>query len=402
MNNLGKFAAGICALFSMGCATAGQVDGVEDTAQSSAKILRENESRLNNLENSISALNTQVAQLNNRVYEVRTKNGQRTSMTVVPITQGATASTAKTAPAPALAAANAQAPAARRIDPAARPAPLTAGVQAKNPPAKAAVPPKTAATAQRSPVAANPVNHASPITDTSQTAGPSGQIAALPPEGELGLPPVEAASSDVPVPTGNSYSGNTISAHAQNQITTTDETVVPVPLIPADDLSLPPESNAVTPPPAQASAPAAATPVNTAAPAASPAPRQTAATAQRGEEAAYQQALKAARSGHTAEGIRLFRDFLQKYPSGKYTANADYWIGECLYAQGKYQDALSQFQNINSSYPKHHKNADALLKAGMSLTKIGDSAGAQQKYRQLLAEFPNSEAAKRVRAMGIR
>lgn len=393
MNNYAKLAVGLCALLSAACATSGQVNDVEDTARSSAKILRENEARLNNLESSISSLNTQIAQLNNRVYEVRTKNGQRTSMTVVPVTQGA--STASTRAAAAPASPVAQTPAARRIDPAARPAPLTSGTQAKAP-----APARPAATAQRAPATPAQADNKTNTANTAQTAGPSGQLAALPPEGELAMPPVEATAPEVPVPGGNSYSGNTISAHAQNQITPTDETVVPVPLIPASDLSLPPESPELNLPPAPAQAAPAATTASASAPAA--AARPLAQTAQRGEEAAYQAALKAARSGHTAEGIRLFQDFLQKYPNGKYKANADYWIGECLYAQGKYQDALSQFQNINSSYPRHHKNADALLKAGMSLTKIGDSAGAQQKYRQLLADFPNSEAAKRVRAMGIR
>lgn len=387
MDKLGKLAAGLCALLAVGCATSGQVDNVERTAASSERLLKENESRLNNLENSISALNTQVAQLNNRVYEVRTKSGQRSSLTVVPIVPGAQSAPVQAAP---QAKAN-PAPAARRIDPNAKPAPLQTQAQA----------PKT--TAQKSPVTPAVRTQTPSLNPEAQVvAGPSGQIAALPPEDAVALPPTEINSSqEVPVPTGNTYSGNTISAHAQNQIRPTDETVVPVPLIPANDLSLPPENPTLNLPPQNAE-PAPTQAVQTAAPKPAPAPRSVAATAQRGEEAAYQTALRAARSGHTAEGIRLFRDFLQKYPNGKYTANADYWIGECLYAQGKYQDALSQFQNINSSFPKHHKNADALLKAGMSLTKIGDSAGAQQKYRQLLAEFPNSDAAKRVRAMGIR
>ncbi len=96
----------------------------------------------------------------------------------------------------------------------------------------------------------------------------------------------------------------------------------------------------------------------------------------------------------------MFRDFLQKYPNGQYAANAEYWIGECLYSQGKYKDALSEFQNVNNSFPSHHKNADALLKAGITLSKMGDKAGAAEKFRTVIANFPNSEAARRARAMG--
>ena len=79
----------------------------------------------------------------------------------------------------------------------------------------------------------------------------------------------------------------------------------------------------------------------------------------------------------------------------------DYWIGEGLYAQGKYHEALAQFQKVNDAYPQHHKNADALLKAGMTMSRLGDRTAAAEKYRTLMTQFPNSDAARRARAMGV-
>lgn len=366
-----------CLLMLGACATRDGIEDIERTDSQSQKILRENEIRLSNLENSISSLNNQVAQLNNRVYEVRTKNGQRTSMTVVPVGAGHTSSQPKAVAQPQ------KTPTAKRINPAAKPAALTGATQRK--PVAPAKPATPAPDAQASGSLGQP----------ERTAGPSGSLAAS--NDDLSLPPSEI---DVPVPSSNTYSGNTISAHANTGIDNNAETVVPVPLIPPSDLSLPPEQPMAPQsipdiPSAQtqsASVPAATPP---------PAPKATPRT-QAGEEAAYQTALRAARSGKTTEGIRLFREFLQKYPNGRYTANADYWLGECLYAQGKYQDALSQFQTVNNSYPSHHKNADALLKAGLTLNKMGNKTGAQEKFRQVLTSFPNSDAAKRVRSMGIR
>ncbi|MDE5880068.1 MAG: tol-pal system protein YbgF, partial [Desulfovibrio sp.] len=178
---------------------------------------------------------------------------------------------------------------------------------------------------------------------------------------------------------------------------------VPVPSIPASSLALPPEHPSLAPlGQPMASEPGApqkalASPV-TPQPAAAPA---APAANPRGEEAAYKAALNATLAGKTAEGLRLFQDFLQHYPHGRYAANADYWIGEGLYAQGKYQDALAQFQKVNDTYPQHHKNADALLKAGMTMSRLGDKAAAAEKYRTLMAQFPNSDAARRARAMGV-
>ncbi len=106
-------------------------------------------------------------------------------------------------------------------------------------------------------------------------------------------------------------------------------------------------------------------------------------------------------SGRSAEGITRFEGFLQEYPQGVYAANAEYWIGEGLYAQGKYQEALNQFRKVDASYPQHHKNADALLKTGMCLSRLGDKTAAAEAYKQLLARFPNSEAARIARSRGL-
>lgn len=390
MKTIRALAAVCIALSVLGCS--GQ-SGRSSLQAQNHKMLEENEQRLISLEQSINALNSQVAQLNNRVYEVRNKNGQKTSMTVVPITppapKGPSVPEAKAVPvmkpgdtaanarhanatqnavapetAKTASSANVQAPSAtvtqtasstrktepvgRKIDPAAVPAPLRAS--------------------------------AAPVQTPARNSASSGRVgqtnpAPAPATDELGLPPM-----DLPVPA--------IAAPAQQNAAPATGSNVPVPNIYAAEIGLPPEtdvSNIAVP---------RATPAQTA-----PARPQASL---KGEEAAYNTALRAARSGHINEAITLFRKFEQDYPNGRYKANADYWIGECLYSQGKLQDALAQFQNVNTVYPTHHKNADALLKAGMTLSRLGDQAGAQEKYRTLINTFPNTEAARRARAMGIK
>lgn len=291
-------------------------------------------------------------------------------------------------------------PAGRRIDPAAAPTPL---------PAVAASPRTGAKTAA--------IRSAGPngrVGQPEAVAGPSGALAGassasttLPP---VGLPPSEVpatgSASSGAANTGAAQAGNSAAAAAQSGAGAQASQAVPVPVIPASNLALPPEHPGLPPATPSAQQPPSgqnARAVAQAAPQASAASGAagTSRPLPRGEEAAYKAALNATLSGRTGEGIRLFHDFLQQYPNGRYAANADYWIGECLYAQGKYQDALAQFQAVNDTYPRHHKNADALLKAGMTLSRLGDKAAAAEKYRALLSQFPNSDAARRARAMGV-
>lgn len=100
------------------------------------------------------------------------------------------------------------------------------------------------------------------------------------------------------------------------------------------------------------------------------------------------------------ESIGRFQAFL-RVSSGPFAANAEYWIGEGLYSQGKYGEALAQFQKVNSQWPSHHKNMNALLKTGMTLSRMGDKEGAAQAYKKLLSQFPGSEAAGIARSRGL-
>lgn len=358
-----------------------------------ANLARENEHRLASLEESVQALNSQIAQLNNRVYEVRTKTGQKTSMTVVPMAaQQAHAAVPASAPHSAVSV---------------KPAPIVAkpAPARKEAPKPKAAPARPAAPAHASAAPTEPMSNSAglipalPAEDSpAPQAGPTGSM------GSQQLPPPQIPSEESPV-TQMMAPASDMTLPAPPPAPMDAGAAVPVPQgnVPA----LPSESATPLVPVPLAPTSEAVTPVGQsqeAAQAVSTTPAKAAggrsARARQGEQAAYNAALNAARSGRTAEGIRLFREFLQKYPNGPYAANADYWIGECLFAQGKYQEALSEFNQVNQSYPAHHKNADALLKAGITMSKMGDKEGAAAKFRSVITNFPNSEAARRARAMG--
>ncbi|MCD7983106.1 MAG: tol-pal system protein YbgF [Desulfovibrio sp.] len=393
-----------------GCASTGQMRKVEATGETNQRVLRETDQRLRNLENSVTALNSQVALLNNRVYEVRTRNGHKTGMTVVPIIPPQPAPTAVESanqPVPSPPAQAAAVPdngrGGEKMPPVAQGAPAVASAKMIDPAAPPASFPVGTPASNAEKSKEKPAGPSGQVGRPETVAGPSGQLAAAAPAtGGLALPPADIPSAPAanPVPAASSGGKGVVES------TPSGAASVPVPALPPSGLALPPEHPGLPPVGAPATPAVSATPSANAAPAPAAIQNQPAAPSRpvagtKGEESAYKAALKLALSGRSAEGISRFREFLQQYPQGRYAANAEYWIGECFYAQGNYKEALTHFQAVNASYPRHHKNADALLKAGMCLSRLGDKPGAAQKYKTLLADFPNSEAARLARSRGL-
>lgn len=179
-----------CLLLAIGgCASTGQMRKVEATGEENQRVLRETDQRLHNLENSVVALNSQVALLNNRVYEVRTRSGHKTGMTVVPIIPPQTArhtipvSSPQSAAMPHGDATGGKTPpvvqggpavaSAKKIDPAAPPAPFPGGTPS--------------AKAEKG--GEKPVGPSGQVGRPEAVAGPSGQLAAVAAPGGLALPP---------------------------------------------------------------------------------------------------------------------------------------------------------------------------------------------------------------------
>lgn len=429
----------VCLTLTAGCASSSRMSRMEDTGKAHQDLLQQTDRRLRALEQGMAGLEGRMAQLDARKYEVRTRGGKNTGLTVVPLPlppqesktpADAAPKTPAPSPAPQAAAAPAPSsagqassaptsgptagepaahpaspPAGRIIDPAAPPHPLTGAAAA---PAKASAPPASAAPTEKQKARRATPSGTPALPAPAGATGSAGPAATPPGPSALGLPPESAPPESPQAPAQNTPPAPAANgrAHAANGQD------VPVPVLPAANLPLPPESPSLGLPPTEAPpAPAAAsasttppasppTPAPASAPPAPPAGPAVPASA-KGEAAAYQAALRPALAGRAAESIPLFENFLQQYPQGRYAANAQYWIGEGLYSQGKYQEALARFRQVDADWPRHHKNADALLKTGMTLARLGDREGAAQAYKKVLDQFPSSEAAGKVRARGL-
>jgi tol-pal system protein YbgF len=114
------------------------------------------------------------------------------------------------------------------------------------------------------------------------------------------------------------------------------------------------------------------------------------------EATAYRKALDLHFARQYAPAVAAFRDLLAQNPRGAYAGNAEYWIGEGLYAQGDHAGALAAFQRV-FAHAGSAKADDAQLKLGYCHLRLGDNKRAAAEFRKLVSLHPSSEYVERAR-----
>jgi len=93
----------------------------------------------------------------------------------------------------------------------------------------------------------------------------------------------------------------------------------------------------------------------------------------------------------TAE--QSFRQFLQQYPNDPLAGNAQYWLGESLFARGLYRDAADAFLKGYSEYPQSAKAPESLYKLGLSLKELGQGQAACSTFAEIPRRYPKAPQA---------
>ena len=107
----------------------------------------------------------------------------------------------------------------------------------------------------------------------------------------------------------------------------------------------------------------------------------------------YQAAYRDYQRGNFDLAIEGFRDYLGASPNSDLADNAAYWIGESLFSQKKYREAIGQFDAVVNKYPKSDKVPGALLKKGYAYISVGEKAQGVVQLQYVLHEHPKSQEA---------
>lgn len=112
------------------------------------------------------------------------------------------------------------------------------------------------------------------------------------------------------------------------------------------------------------------------------------------ERAAYKAAFNLLKVGKYTEAILAYTDFLKVFPSGKYAANAQYWLGEANYVTRQFARAIEEFEKVVKKYPQSRKLPDAMLKIGYIYYELKDTEAARQTLTELSQKHPGTTAAR--------
>jgi tol-pal system protein YbgF len=119
----------------------------------------------------------------------------------------------------------------------------------------------------------------------------------------------------------------------------------------------------------------------------------------------YQSAFRDYQRGNFDLAIAGFRDFVSRNPNSELSGNAAYWIGESLYSQKKYREAIQQFDSVVTRYPKSDKVAGALLKKGYGYIALGEKSQGIVQLQYVVHEHATSpEAAlarQKLKSLGV-
>lgn len=117
----------------------------------------------------------------------------------------------------------------------------------------------------------------------------------------------------------------------------------------------------------------------------------------------YNQAFDLYQQKKWDEAMNAFKQYLQKYPKGKFLAQSHYWLGEIYYNKKSYEDAILSYQKVIESSAPATLKASAMYKQALSFKNLGDKEAYTILLKRIIKLYPKSkEAQEAKKLLGIK
>ena len=98
-------------------------------------------------------------------------------------------------------------------------------------------------------------------------------------------------------------------------------------------------------------------------------------------------------TGQWALSIQGFEAYISTFPRSELADDAQFFIGENHYANGKFREAADAYEQVVLGYPDGDIVAKALYKRGLALQGLGEPELARQAFERVVQNYPDDNMA---------
>jgi tol-pal system protein YbgF len=107
----------------------------------------------------------------------------------------------------------------------------------------------------------------------------------------------------------------------------------------------------------------------------------------------YEAAMGLLRRGEFDDASAAYQGFLKRFPASGYSDAVRFWLGNALYGQRQYREAVTTFRAFLSSNPTHPRAAEAALALANCQIELKDLKAGRRSLEDVVKTYPGTEAA---------
>ena len=106
----------------------------------------------------------------------------------------------------------------------------------------------------------------------------------------------------------------------------------------------------------------------------------------------YEKAYSSYQQGDFKNARKLFEEYIEKFPKGKWIGQAYFWIGESYFKEKKYEEAILSYQKLIELQGWHPLKPTAMFKQAQAFKALGDIEAYKILLKKVINQYPNSRS----------
>ena len=98
-------------------------------------------------------------------------------------------------------------------------------------------------------------------------------------------------------------------------------------------------------------------------------------------------------TGQWALAIQGFEAYMETFPRSELADNAQFYIGQTYFADGRFEDAAVAFDHVLANYPEGDAVPEASYKLGETFNRLGEADRAKAAFAFVVENYPGSTMA---------